>query len=120
MFYRSRYVLRRAFSPGLQQLHDALDVVDAAPPGSAADLLQRRPKACVVRQGTMWRQVPSRFSLRQDSCAFLGAETPFSFADEVNASFETRAINDDANEVAFAHFADRPVRQRFRSDMPNA
>src|SRR5580765_6341966 len=99
MLHMSVGVLRGAFSPGLQQFHNALDVIDAASPGSAADLLQRRPKACVVWKGTMRRQVLARFSRRQDSRAFLGAETPFSFADEFNTSLEARAINNDANHV---------------------
>ena len=59
----------------LQSGDDGIDVVHAASPGSAADLLQSGPKARVVRQGTMRCQILAGFSLRQDSCAFLGVET---------------------------------------------
>ena len=56
------------------------------------------------------------FSLRQDSCAFLGAEALFSFA-RGQGFLRDRAINDDAR-MSPSRTAPGPP-QRFGSDMPN-
>src|SRR5689334_1390758 len=72
-------------------------VVDAPAPGPAAQLLKRRPQASVFRQRGIRGEVRVRRALAQ----FIRGP------DKIHRAFQSHAINDDANAIAIAQFADR-------------
>ena len=95
-------------------------IIDATRPCPATGVLQRGPKAGVVRQGRMRSQIGAQGTECQNPRAFLRRETALRFPDQVNARFEAIAIDMNSDEVAVHDFADRSARQSFRADVPDA
>src|SRR5438552_15552498 len=103
-----------------QQFREAFNVKHAAAPGTAASLLQHGPEFCVGRQCRIRRKLRMRTAPGQNSRSFFRRETSLAFADNIHAPFEFVWVNDDADPVAVAHFANRPAGERFRAGMTDA
>src|SRR5438477_3613681 len=101
---------------GSDDFDDAFHIEDATAPGAAADSLQRGPQACVGRQRRVRREPRMRITPLQNLRAFLWRETALALANQINAPFEFAPVDDDTNPIAVAHLANRPARQRFRTD----
>src|SRR5262249_24081544 len=101
-----RVVLSRDGTPR-QGGDDRVCVIDAAPPGAAADGLQGGPEAGVVGQLGIGGQVGVRRAFGEDARALVGPELDAVAADEVDGSLQADAVDDDADEVAVADAADR-------------
>src|SRR5690606_29375518 len=108
-------------APGTQQLDDPVHVVDAAAPGAATGILQRRPQAGVGRQARMRRDgrvqrargQQRRGGVRIQRCIRVGA-------DEVDAAVQAHPVDLDAHHVTVAQAPDRPAGQCLRADMADA
>src|SRR5437588_6845788 len=100
---------------GLQRFGNGLHVVDAAAPGAAACLLEGRPESRVVRQVGIRREIGARRAAGQGARAFVRAEELLAVADQVDAALEAIAVDDDLDDVALEHLADRPARERLGS-----
>ena len=101
--------------------HDGVDVVDAAAPGAAADALQRRPQPRVVGQRRVGGQIGARGARPAAACLARGRARRCRVADEIDASPSScRQSIDDLDQVAVAHFADRPAGQCLGPDVADA
>ena len=97
---------------------NGVDIINASAPGSTADALQRGPKACIIRQIRVRRQVRAQWTLRKDAHSFLEAKCPFAAADQIDAAFEPVTIDDNLDAVAVTHLADRPAGKRLGPTWP--
>src|SRR2546425_7378190 len=79
---------------------DGVDVVDAAAPRAAADLLERGPQPRVGRQIGIGGEVGTRRARGEHARAFLGGEALAAVTHEIDAAFQTKAIDHDPNQIA--------------------
>src|SRR5256885_9899502 len=76
-------------------------------------MIRRPPRSTLFPYTTLFRS-------GQNSRSFFRRETSLAFADNIDAPFEFVRVNDDADPVAVAHFANRSASQSFRPDVADA
>ncbi|MBO9716204.1 MAG: hypothetical protein J7507_05200 [Pseudoxanthomonas sp.] len=95
-------------APRAQRLDDRVHVVHAAGPGAAADFLQRGPQPGVIGQARMRGDCRMQRTCGEQFGSRGRIEWPVRIvADEVDAAFELRAVDLDADDVAIAQLAER-------------
>ena len=113
---RERTVVGSPFA-GFKGRNNPFDIKYTTCPGATAGPLEGSPEAGIVWQFWIRREIGPGTAGGQDFDTFGRGEAAGFLADQVNGGFDTFPIYDDANEVTVEDLADRPTRERFRSDV---
>src|ERR1051326_3037149 len=71
-----------------QRCENSLNIIDTASPCAPTHALQRCPKASVIRQCLIGRQIRAGRAISQEAGSLVRAELRLAVADEINAAFE--------------------------------
>src|SRR5207244_3653145 len=99
---------------------NGVGVENASAPGPAAGFLQGSPEAGVIRQVGVGDKGGPRSAAGKQATALFRPKDPALLADEIQASLETAAIDDDLDLITIMDLTDRAPGQRLRRDMADA
>src|SRR5262245_10341837 len=112
-----RYSTPFDLSASFEQANDPVDIVDQSPPWASAGVLPGPPEPRVIRQNRIGAETSpiltliGRLVIRQEPAV----RSP---SDQIYRAFKSRRIDDNADRIAVADFADGAARESLRADVP--